>query len=720
MSELLTQTRMDPAQPGASVPGYLELALERVRLLLRREALRLRGTWRVDPLRDFQGLVVSDEEADRLLGLAPPGQDGADGSEEAALGTALADLDERLASWRPALEAGPDKLYTLAGALGLTPFERDVLVLCLARELNPQIERLFAYLQDDAAARYPTPYLAARLFAPARYGWRSAFTPTAPLRRLHLVRLEEGPHPGSPIAGRPVALDDAVADHLLGMAHTPGQWHAFLRPIEPLPLPSGHDDVVEAATRRLRDAISSGAAFAMNLVGPPGTGKEAVAAAVFIRAGLQPFRLDPARLPPTLPERAETLGMLGRDALLLGLGVYVSGSESSEQTGGSQSGAADLARDLPAQVIVGTTEPLGGDAGSETVRLAKPGPRHQRDLWEQALGPDIDPDGTAVGALVQQFDLGPTEIAGAVRQARARASHRPGTPRVARRDVWDACREATSDLPDPLLQRLVPCFGWEDIVLPEDVHRHLKEISAQVRHRWQVYEDWEFGDKLPRGQGISALFAGPSGTGKTMAAEVLANDLDLDLFVIDLAGVVSKYIGETEKNLRRVFDAAQRSGAILFFDEADALFGKRTEVRDSHDRYANIEVDYLLQRMESYRGLAILATNMKGLLDHAFLRRLRFVVDFPFPGAEERRRIWEKVFPPQAPTDGLDLLALARLEIPGGNIRNIALSAAFLAAGQGAVIAMDHVMHAARREYRKIDKLMLESEFGPWHAGVAG
>jgi SpoVK/Ycf46/Vps4 family AAA+-type ATPase len=230
-----------------------------------------------------------------------------------------------------------------------------------------------------------------------------------------------------------------------------------------------------------------------------------------------------------------------------------------------------------------------------------------------------------------------------------------------------------------------------------------------------VYEQWGFGAKLSRGRGIVALFAGPSGTGKTMAAEVLAHRLDLDLYRIDLAGVISKFIGETEKNLKRVFDAAEQSGAILFFDEADALFGKRSEVRDSHDRYANIEINYLLQRMEDYRGLAILATNRKSLLDQAFLRRLRFLIDFPLPLAADRLRIWRGAFPAQAQLELLDYQLLGRLELSGGSITNIALNAAFLAASEQTTIGMNHVLVAARREYSKIDKLMLESEFGRYY-----
>jgi SpoVK/Ycf46/Vps4 family AAA+-type ATPase len=285
-------------------------------------------------------------------------------------------------------------------------------------------------------------------------------------------------------------------------------------------------------------------------------------------------------------------------------------------------------------------------------------------------------------------------------------------------DVWRASEQEATPKLDELAKRIAPTYGWDDIVLPREPFRQLREIAAQVIHRAKVYRDWGFGEKLARGRGIAALFAGPSGTGKTMAAEVLARDLRLDLYRIDLAGVVSKYIGETERNLKRIFAAAERGGAILFFDEADALFGKRSEVKDSHDRYANIEVNYLLQSMEDFRGLAILATNRKSSLDSAFVRRLRFIVDFPFPDAAHRQRIWRSVFPPQADLHGIDFAWLARLEIPGGHIRNVAIAAAFLAASEGASIGMIHVMRAARREYGKMERLIQEADFGPYYAAV--
>lgn len=264
-----------------------------------------------------------------------------------------------------------------------------------------------------------------------------------------------------------------------------------------------------------------------------------------------------------------------------------------------------------------------------------------------------------------------------------------------------------------LAQHIEPKAKMEDLVLPEREKQLIKEIAIQVRQRDRVYREWGWGaNSGSRGLGIAALFAGESGTGKTMAAEVLANELDLDLFRIDLSMVVSKYIGETEKNLRQVFDAAEDGGAILFFDEADALFGKRSEVRDSHDRYANIEVGYLLQRMESYRGLAILTTNLKNAIDTAFVRRIRFIVNFPFPDEKSRADIWRRVFPKSTPTANLDYGRLARMNITGGSIRNIALNACFLAAEQDVHVGMDHIKQAAKSEYDKMERPLTRLEMG--------
>jgi SpoVK/Ycf46/Vps4 family AAA+-type ATPase len=280
--------------------------------------------------------------------------------------------------------------------------------------------------------------------------------------------------------------------------------------------------------------------------------------------------------------------------------------------------------------------------------------------------------------------------------------------------LWHRCRAFARPRLENLAERIEPAAGWDDLVLPEMQKQTLRRLAAQSRHRMTVYEEWGFSARGRRGLGLSALFSGPSGTGKTLAAEVLAGELELDLYRIDLSAVVSKYIGETEKNLKQLFDAAETGGVLLLFDEADALFGKRGEVRDSHDRYANIEVSYLLQRMESFQGLAILTTNLKSSLDKAFQRRLRFAIDFPFPDTVQREAIWRHVFPPETPTRDLQPARLASLNMTGGNIRNIALNAAFLAAEAGAAVEIGHVLQAARMEALKIERPLSETEIRGW------
>jgi SpoVK/Ycf46/Vps4 family AAA+-type ATPase len=342
------------------------------------------------------------------------------------------------------------------------------------------------------------------------------------------------------------------------------------------------------------------------------------------------------------------------------------------------------------------------------VDVGKPTRAEQQSAWTEELG-DLAADSPA--QLAGQFNLGLGEIDRIATSAISSLAETPNEDeRTLHERLWDKCLASTRPRLDELAQRLDAKATWHDLVVPAQELGLLRQIAAQVSQRAKVYEEWGFGKKMNRGLGISALFAGDSGTGKTMAAEVIANDLRLNLYRIDLSAVVSKYIGETEKNLRRLFDAAEDGGAILFFDEADALFGKRSEVKDSHDRYANIEINYLLQRLEAYRGLAILATNMKNALDAAFTRRLRFIVNFPFPGLPERREIWRDVFPPETLTSGLDLERLARLNLTGGNIHNVALNAAFLAAKANQPVTMPLIFDAARAEFGKLERLVSEAD----------
>jgi hypothetical protein len=465
----------------------------------------------------------------------------------------------------------------------------------------------------------------------------------------------------------------------------------------------------------------------VNLVGAPASGRRGLAHAVCNTLGLRLLELLPARLPPAGPERDEALHLVEREALLLGAAVYLQaphpapGGEEGDLAAGESVSVAELLDTLDARLVAGSEAPLSARRRRLVVRVPRPDAEAQAELWRQAIGVGWPALNGEVEALAQQFDVGPGVVVRTVVAAgdRARLRGRGEDGALRPEDLWDACRDELSRELHGLAQRIEACHSWDDLVLPADEIRQLREIADQVAARARVYQAWGFGARLSRGRGITALFAGPSGTGKTLAAEILAGHLRLDLFRVDLAGVVSKYIGETEKNLRRIFDSAEKSGAVLFFDEADALFGKRSEVKDSHDRYANIEINYLLQRMEDYRGMAILATNVKQHLDDAFLRRLRFLVDFPFPDVSSRRRIWRTVFPQVTRVEGVDFDALARLEIPGGNIQNIALNAAFLAAAEGDVIRMEHLLGATRREYAKINKLVSAAEFGAYHARVS-
>jgi SpoVK/Ycf46/Vps4 family AAA+-type ATPase len=376
-----------------------------------------------------------------------------------------------------------------------------------------------------------------------------------------------------------------------------------------------------------------------------------------------------------------------------------------------------------------TWEPVDALRGVTFVRLLFPQPGYQErlHLWRAALAEDatatLDP-ALDLAALANKFRLSGGQIrdaaATARNLARARAPAAPQVAQVAQADLHAACRLHSNRRLAELAQKITPHYTWDDIVLPDDQTAQLREIYNQVQYRALVYDAWGFDAKLAMGKGLGILFAGPPGTGKTMAADVLAHALGLDLYKIDLSAVVSKYIGETEKNLARIFAEAATSNAILFFDEADALFGKRTQVRDAHDRYANVEISYLLQKMEEYDGVVVLATNLRKNLDEAFVRRLHVTVEFPVPDVADRRRIWEQIWPAPTPRDpGVDLELLARqVEVAGGSIRNIALASAFLAAADGGVVTMTHLLRATKREYQKMGKLLTARELGEYAEGV--
>jgi len=398
-----------------------------------------------------------------------------------------------------------------------------------------------------------------------------------------------------------------------------------------------------------------------------------------------------------------------RERLLLPIALYLDADElagASAEVGNAFVSFAS--RDIGLAFVALRETRVSSNGTALSFDVKKPSAREQRDAWVQVLAttPLADHAAAAAQALAGNFDLNLRDIGQGLGLARAGAQEKLDQPQV-----WRACRKLTQPRLDQLAQRLEPKATWDHLVLPDEAIGLLRQVADQVRDRFRVYEEWGYAERMTRGLGISALFAGESGTGKTMAAEVIASELDLALYRIDLSAVVSKYIGETEKNLRRLFDAAEQGGAILLFDEADALFGKRSEVKDSHDRYANIEINYLLQRMEAFSGLAILATNMKSALDNAFMRRLRFIINFPYPGPAERHRMWERALPAHVPHEALDFQRLSKLGLSGGNIHSIALNAAFMAAARGTPLTQAMLMTAARSELRKLDKQVSEADF---------
>jgi hypothetical protein len=448
------------------------------------------------------------------------------------------------------------------------------------------------------------------------------------------------------------------------------------------------------------------------LVGSDTTAQRAIVAAASARLKMNLYIMQAAAVPANVVEMESLQHLWEREALLSGNALLLDCEQVESGEPGQASVIGRWVERQQTPLILSCRERLQMRRPVVTFEISKPTMSEQRELWRTALGPESATglNGRLEG-IVSHFSLDAATIELVAADALLQA---PASPEVLADALWKGCNNHSRPGLNELAQSIRPLATWDDLVLPEAQLQTLHEVAVHVRQRMKVYDTWGFAARSTRGLGISALFSGVSGTGKTMAAEVLANELRLDLFRIDLSQVVSKYIGETEKNLRRVFDAAEEGGSILLFDEADALFGKRSEVKDSHDRYANVEISYLLQRMESYRGLAILTTNLKESIDQAFMRRIRFVVNFPFPDAGQRAEIWRRVFPAQTPTDGLDMGRLSRLNIPGGSIRNIALYAAFLAADAGGPVRMNHLQRAARVEFSKLERPLNETELGGW------
>ncbi|WPB55030.1 ATP-binding protein [Xylophilus sp. GOD-11R] len=638
-----------------------------------------------------QRLLVA--EFTRLKGRLEPGSphvaDGAD-QQVAAVRAELAALSQ------------PSAIDSMAEAFGLSSFERDLLLLAAGVEMDARLAALCGEATGDARRPWASFGLALQHLRDPHW---SALSPRRPLRRWRLVDVESG----ASLATAKLSIDERVLHALAGVDYLDPRLEPLVRPV---PAP----DVMAPAHAEVCDALSSGLSQRdsplplplVHLYGPDRHGGEDIAAECAARLGLQLWAIDSTRLPGSASELADFIVLCEREALL-GAGAWF----------------IDFADELPPPAALHAVQRLHGvvflwsfaghdwDRFEASLRpvlayaVEHPSRSERRALWQEALGADAPALATMVASAAAQFQFSTRTIGD---KAAALAASGPPDGDA----LWAACRGAMPGTLGGLARRIDSSASWSQLVLPEAQMQSLRQIELHMRHRHTVYDEWGFGAKGARGLGISALFAGESGTGKTLAAEVLAHALNLTLYRVDLSAVVSKYIGETEKNLRQVFDAAENLGAMLLFDEADALFGKRSEVKDSHDRYANIEVGYLLQRMEAFQGLAVLTTNHRSALDPAFTRRLRFVVLFSFPDQSQREAIWRASFPPQTPTSAIDWGRLARLDVTGGTIRNVVMAAAFLAAEKATPVGMSHLLRAAQLDAAKREKPLTGAQTRDW------
>lgn len=702
--------------------AYLQAHLLRLDMPLRLAVRRAQQAG-FDPNNDFQGLYISEDDVERYLALTPG----------AGLWDTQLPLPEFSDNYRAQYDQIIEHLQTIeteahhqglelrlrhvASSFDLTADDVDILLLCAASSIDRRYERLFGYLQDDITKRDASVYLIINLLGQTleqRQRIQARLVADAPLRRYALIH-PYSEQPNQPFIRQMLQSDNRLTSYLQGIDTIPRSWQSFLRVYDdPITL---DDLVIDADTRDSIRHLSQNRDAFFYFSGTYGSGKRSTAQAIAYELGRPMVEVDLEALQQSNRPRDvalyELLTVATREAILRKAVLFVSRWEKildEDKRPPHSLWQSILEHPYPAIVSARETwEAFGTHRHRPMLRLNFDIPDYQSRLqhWRYYLeGTNID-----AAELAYKFKLTGGQIRDAINTAFDLAAWR-GDPVPTLADLYAGSRAQSNRNLSELAIKITPRYDWERIILPPDPLQQLREIADRLKQAIRVYEEWGFDGGIANARGMTVLFAGQSGTGKTMAAEVIARELGLEIFKIDLSSVVSKYIGETEKNLATIFDEAAQSNAILFFDEADALFGKRTEVNDSHDRYANIEVGYLLQRLETYDGIGILATNLRQNIDEAFTRRMDFLVDFPFPEPEYRQRIWEVSFPAQAPL-GMDVdfnLLADRFRLSGGNIRNAAIAAAFFAASdESSTIDMRHIFQAIRREYQKMGKL-LESD----------
>jgi hypothetical protein len=620
------------------------------------------------------------------------------------------------------------RVLALQRRFELLPFEVDVLLACLLIDIDRRFERLYAYLNDDLSRPRPSADVLLRLLAPRgrRVVLQASLAADARLQRCGLLASEDA---GRGTQAELFRVADGVARWLLEREGndaliTRSRLDEDIPPLAPLLWARGGREAAVAAL--LAQRAPGAPALIANIHGRGGSGRRFVVEAACARRALACVALDGRRLRRAAADFEATLTAALRDSLLLGGVVFLHHAdvclEEPERQAEMRAVLQPWLRDFAGTVLLGSEAPLPlgqwfPAADVADIELPPPDIAEREAAWTQALAavsPLREPARTELArTLAAKFRMTLGELAMAAQQARTACQ---GDDVAAwSRTLHAVVSRVTAPRLHQLAEAMPAAHVLDDLVLPPEKLDVLCDLVRRVKHRRTVLGDWRFDAVSTRGRGLVALFHGASGTGKTMAADAIANTLRMQLFRIDLAGVVSKYIGETEKNLRAIFDEADRADAVLFFDEADALFGKRSEVKDAHDRYANIEINYLLQRIELFEGIAILATNKRGHLDDAFLRRIHLTLEFPLPRAAERMRLWDRSFPQAAPVDGAidwDFLA-QRFELTGGAIRNAALGAAYLAAEAEHEIGMSEVVNALRTELVKVGRRVPDSEFAP-------
>jgi len=703
--------------------------------LIAAHVLRLRRVNFYEGVRDFRNFFVDDAEIDVLLNAGIfEDSEHADGQKHEEQVKSLLSQAEQIRTEinrkaEKTLKQGMElPLNELAKRFGLSDFELQFLVICLAPQIDARYEKLYAYVQDNIARKFPSVDLILSLLghnAAERLHLLPYFQRSSPLLHYGLLEYQED-STGTSAAQHFLRADGRIVHYLLGIQAPDHRLRPYLRFLPPI---SWQAVVIEDQFQKrlqtlFRDIISDQNRLRPTLClhGRNGVGKKTIAQALCSEAGIALAAVDIQKLQRKPEKFSENLRLILREGILQPCAIYFELPNASDHNGqDADTYLSDLAleiMDLGWLVIFGSEHPPPGLLSDmlNIIETEIPSPNYQaqKNIWKLHLNGQLSKKELSnLDLLTASFDLTGGQIARAVRQAeqQARILH-SAKRKLTLAELIKASRQQSQTTLEKLALKMEPHYTWEDIVLPEDALAQLREICQWVTHRNKVLGEWGFEKKLSQGKGINVLFAGPTGTGKTMAAEIIASELRVDLYKIDLSGVVSKYIGETEKNLDRIFTAAEHANAILFFDEADALFGKRSEVRDSHDRYANIEISYLLQKMEQYEGITILATNLRQNLDEAFTRRLAFTVHFPFPDAQNRFDIWKKIWPKQTPlAKDIEFENLANgYKFSGGNIKNIALAAAFLAAENNSEVNMMTIHKALKREYQKMGKLVEDLE----------